>query len=110
VREAAFIDLIVQAYRAEKTEGKDYRAFEILNLGEVRAAALHRNRTANKRESKEEISVHSRSFVVDKNEPLMHANKRESEEEIGVAVELDRYRPARPAPRVAALSPSAPGA
>lgn len=56
MREAAFIDLILQAYRAEKTEGKAYRAFEILNLG--------------KYEQQHYIGI----------EPLINANAREFKE------------------------------
>ena len=78
---------MIGVQRQLKAEGKDYRALEILNLGKYERQhyiGIKPLINANARESDEEISVHSRSFAVDKNEQLMHANENESDEEISV--------------------------
>ncbi len=59
---------MISTQRQLKAEGKDYRAFEILNLGKYERQhyiGIEPRMNANERESENEISVHSRSLAVD---------------------------------------------
>ncbi|MGC9523811.1 MAG: site-specific DNA-methyltransferase, partial [Anaerolineae bacterium] len=60
---------MIGVQRQLKAEGKDYRAFEILNLGKYERQhyiGIQPLINANGHESDEEIGVHSRSFAVDR--------------------------------------------
>jgi len=59
---------LIGVQRELKAEGKDYRAFEILNLGKYERQhyiGIEPLIDANARESKEDIGVHSRSLAVE---------------------------------------------
>ncbi|MDP2601977.1 MAG: site-specific DNA-methyltransferase, partial [Deltaproteobacteria bacterium] len=59
---------LIGVQRQLKAEGKDYRAFEILNLGKYERQhyiGIEPRIDANARESKEDIGVHSRSLAVE---------------------------------------------
>mgnify|MGYP001078840568 CR=1 FL=1 len=87
---------MIGVQRQLKAKGKDYRAFEILNLGKYERQhyiGMEPLMNANERESENEISVHSRSFAVD--EPTREQIQRhriEEKEKAFVDLILRAYR------------------
>ena len=76
---------MIGVQRQLKAEGKDYRAFEILNLGKYERQhyiGIEPRMNANERESENEISVHSRSLAVDDVHPRSLAVDEPTREQI----------------------------